>query len=90
MYRCLKGKFHIRKKIPFKDTQCTDCVNNGLLVDALIMAKVKGIKRRITQNVLNSFCPLEKPSDFTEGSVTGISRKLEWEIDKRANYRPQS
>ena len=53
-----------------------------MLVDALIVAKVKGIKRRITQNVLNSFCPLEKPLDFTEGSVTGISRKLEWEIDK--------
>ena len=82
VYQCLKGKFHIRKKIPFKDTQCTDCVNNGLLVDALIVAKVKGIKRRITQNVLNSFCPLEKPLDFTEGSVMSTSRKLEWEIDK--------
>ena len=53
-----------------------------MLVDALIVAKVKGIKRRITQNVLNSFCPLEKPLDFIEGSVMGISRKLEWEIDK--------
>ena len=46
------------------------------------MAQVKGIKRRITQNVLNSFCPLEKPLDFTEGSMMGISRKLEWESDK--------
>ena len=25
VYQCLKGKFLIRKKIPFKDTQCTDC-----------------------------------------------------------------
>ena len=45
-----------------------------MLVHALIVAEVKGIKRRITQ--------IEKPLEFTEGSVTGISRKLEWEIDK--------
>ena len=53
-----------------------------MLVDVLIVAKVKGIKRRITQNVLNSFCPLEKPLDFTKGSTKGISRKLELENDK--------
>ena len=58
VYRCLKGRFPVWKKIPFKDTQCADCVNSSLLVDALIVTKVKGIKRRNTENVLNSFCPL--------------------------------
>ena len=43
------------KKIPFKDTQCADCVNSSLLVDALIVTKIRGIKRRNTENVLNSF-----------------------------------
>ena len=51
VYRCLKGRFHVRKKIPFKDTQCADCVNSSLLVDALIVTKVRGIKRRNTDNV---------------------------------------
>ena len=45
VYRCLKGRFCVRKKIPFKDTQCADCVNSSLLVDALIVAKIRGIKR---------------------------------------------
>ena len=58
VYKCLKGRFCVRKKIPFKDTQCADCVNSSLLVDALIVAKIRGIKRRNTDNVLNSLCPL--------------------------------
>ena len=58
VYRCLKGRFCVHKKIPFKDTQCADCVNSSLLVDALIVTKVRGIKRRNTENVLNSFCLL--------------------------------
>ena len=45
VYRCLKGRFRVRKKIPFKNTQCADCVNSSLLVDALIVAKIRGIKR---------------------------------------------
>ena len=45
VYRHLKGRFHVRKKIPFKDTQYADCVNSSLLVDALIVAKIRGIKR---------------------------------------------
>ena len=52
VYRCLKARFRVRKKIPFKDTQCADCVNSSLLVDALIVTKVRGIKRRNTDNVL--------------------------------------
>ena len=48
---------------PFKDTQCTDCVNNSLLIDALIVSKVKGIKRRMTENILNSLCPTPKKSE---------------------------
>ena len=45
VYRCLKRRFHVRKKVPFKDTQCADCVNSSLLVDALIVAEIRGIKR---------------------------------------------
>ena len=79
VYRCLKGKFRIRKKIPFKDTQCAECVNNSLLVDALIVGKVKGIKRRITENVLNSYCKLEKnESDSNTQNEIKRSRKLEF------------
>ena len=29
-----------------------------MLVDALIVTKIRGIKRQNTDNVLNSFCPL--------------------------------
>ena len=43
VYWCLKGKFQTRRKIPFKDCQCHTCVNNSLLVDALIVAGVKSI-----------------------------------------------
>ena len=41
VYVCLKGKFKVRKKIPFKDCQCDTCLNNSMLVDALIVAGVK-------------------------------------------------
>ena len=79
VYRCLKGKFRIRKKIPFKDTQCAECVNNSLLVDALIVRKVKGIKRRITENVLNSYCKLEHNEGVsTTRNEIKSSRKLEF------------
>ena len=33
VYRSIIGQFRTRRRIPFKDTQCTDCVNNSLLVD---------------------------------------------------------
>ena len=56
----LEMKISCSKKIPFKDTQCADCVNSSLLVDALIVTKIKGIKRRNTDNVLNSFFPWGK------------------------------
>ena len=79
VYRCLKGRFRIRKKIPFKDTQCADCVNSSLLVDALIVAKVRGIRRRNTENVLNSFCPLsDKDKSPSADKDNTISRKLVW------------
>ena len=81
VYRCLKGKFCVRKKIPFKDTQCANCVNSSLLVDALIVAKVKGIKRKNMEKELNSFCPLgEKEKDKCPSAQSdhGIPRRLEW------------
>ena len=76
VYRCLKGKFRTRRKIPFKDCQCRTCLNNSLLVDALIVAGVKGICRSNTQNLLRSYCPLEKKS-----RKNVASRKLEWELE---------
>ena len=47
-------------------------MNNSLLVDALIVAGVNSISHSNTQNVLRSYCPLEKKSI---GNIT--SRKLE-------------
>ena len=82
VYRCLKRRFHVQKKIPFKNTQCADCVNSSLLVDALIVTKVRGIKRRSTENVLNSFCPFPKKEQDKCPSAQnnhGISRRLEWD-----------
>ena len=80
VYRCLKQRFHVQKKKPFKDTQCADCVNSSLLVDALIVTKIRGIKRRNTENVLNSFCPLgEKDKSPSAQNYQGISRRLEWD-----------
>ena len=76
VYRCLKGRFCV----PFKDTQCADCVNSSLLVDALIVTKIRGIKRSNTENVLNSFCPLrEKDKSPSAQNDQGISRRLEWD-----------
>ena len=74
----LERKISCSKKIPFKDTQCADCVNSSLLVDALIVAKVRRIKRRNTENVLNSFCPLgEKDESPSAQKDHGISRRLD-------------
>ena len=87
VYRSIKGKFQTRRRIPFKDTQCTDCVNNSLLIDALIVSKVKGIKRRMTENILNSLCPAKKKSVNNESpngdeSPNGACRRLDWEQDR--------
>ena len=67
------------KKIPLKETQCADCVNSSLLVDALIVAKIRGSKRQNTDNVLNSFCPLvENDKSPSAQNDQGISRRLQW------------
>ena len=79
VYRSIKGKFRTRRRIPFKDTQCTDCVNYSLLVDALIVSKVKGIRRRITENILNSLCPIDINNKESQNSAC---RKLEWQQDR--------
>ena len=88
-------KISCSKKIPFKDTQCADCVNSSLLVDALIVAKVRGFKRRNTENVLNSLCPLgEKDESPSAQKYHGISRRLEWDEkntgESGSYYRSQS
>ena len=70
----------LKKKKPFKHTQCADCVNSSLLVDALIVTKIRGIKRRNTENVVNSCCPLgEKDKSPSAQNDQGISRRLEWD-----------
>ena len=35
------------EKKPFKDTQCADCANSSLLVDALIATKIRESKDEI-------------------------------------------
>lgn len=77
VYRCLKGRFRTRKKIPFKDCQCVTCVNPGCLISSLIVAGVKGISRSNTENVMNSLCPIEQKS-----SVSDPSRKLDFKEEK--------
>ena len=79
VYRSIKGQFRTRRRIAFKDTQCTDCVNNSLLVDALMVSKVKGIRRRITENILNLLCPIDINN---KESQNGTCRKLEWQQDR--------
>ena len=51
VYRSIKGKVRTRRRVPFKDCQCDHCMNHGLLVDALIVADVKGISRRNTHTM---------------------------------------
>ena len=76
----LETKILCLKKIPFKDTQCADCVNSSLLVDALIVTEIRGTKRRNTENVLNSFFPLvENDKSPSTQNDQGISRRLEWD-----------
>ena len=51
-----------------------------MLVDALIVTNIKGIKRRNTDNVLNSFCPLvENDKSPSAQNDQGISRRLQWD-----------
>jgi hypothetical protein len=45
-------------KVPFKDCQCDTCLNTSYYTDALLNAGVKGIYRRGSKNVINSYCPL--------------------------------
>ena len=82
VYRSIKGQFRTRRRIPFKDIQCIDLVNNSLLVDAFIVSKVKGIKRRITENILNLLCPIDT-NIKNEESQNGACRKLERQQDRK-------
>ena len=51
-----------------------------MLIDALIVTKIRGIKRRNTENVLNSFCPLgEEDKSPSAQNDQGISGRLEWD-----------
>ena len=63
VYKCLKGVFRVRKKIPFKECLCDICVNNRLLIDALIAGGVKYVRRSLTENITLSFCPIATNND---------------------------
>ena len=76
VYRCIKGKVRMRRRVPFKDCQCDECLNHGLLIDALIVAGVKGISRRNTHNVLKSFCPMMGKECDTDKRTKGTGRQL--------------
>ena len=56
----------MRRMVSFKDCQCDDYLNHGLLVDALIIAYVKGVSRRNTHNVLKSICYTSKDYECDE------------------------
>ena len=30
VYKCIKGKIRVRRRVLFKDCQCDDCLNHGL------------------------------------------------------------
>ena len=66
----------MRRRVPFKDCQCDECLNHGLLIDALIVAGVKGISRRNTHNVLKSFCPMMGKECDTDERTKGAGRQL--------------
>ena len=76
VYRCIKGKVRMRRRVLFKDCQCDECLNHGLLIDALILAGVKAISRRNTHNVLKSFCPMMGNEYDTDERIKGTGRQL--------------
>ena len=46
----------VSKKIPFKEFLCDMCVNNSLLLDALMVGDLKYLHQSITENIRLSFC----------------------------------
>jgi hypothetical protein len=59
MYNAKPKHIKCMGKIPFRDCQCSDCVNHSLLADALLAINVKGITRKCTMAVIHSLCQLE-------------------------------
>ena len=51
-------------------------MDHSLLVDALIVAGVKGISRRNTHNVLKSFCPIMSKEYHCDKRTKCTGRKL--------------
>ena len=80
VYKCLKGKFKVRKKIPFKDCQCNTCLNNSMLIDALIVAGVKHLRRRITDNIMLSYCPIQQKEKQNDGKNESEDTREEYII----------
>lgn len=78
VYRCIRKTFRTSRKVPFKDCQCDICVNISLLVDSLLANGVKGIKKRITENILQTFCPINKQERDGNASERTTNRKLEF------------
>ena len=66
----------MRKRVQFNGCQFTEYLNHSLLIDALIVAGVKGISRRNTHNVLKSFCPMLGKESDTDERTKGTGRQL--------------
>ena len=79
VYRCLKRDFRVRQKVPFKECLCDTCVNNRLLIDALIVAGVKGLSRSLTDNITLSYCGVAQNKD------PGAHRKLVLDGSKKVH-----
>ena len=82
VYQCLRddGRFKCRNNTPYKDCKCDTCLNNSLIVDALIVAGAKGVVRRISRNILKSYCPVNKKEATGESTCT---RKLQFDDDNQ-------
>ena len=82
VYQCLRddGRFKCRNKTPYKDCKCDTCLNNSLIVNALSVAGVKGVVRRISRNILKSYCPVNKKEATGESTCT---RKLKFDDDNQ-------
>ena len=63
--QCIKNTIHTCRKVPFKQCLCDMCLNNSLLIALLVANGVKGISRKITQNVLDSYCSQELKQQCT-------------------------
>ena len=63
VYRSIRKFVRPSYKIPFRTCQCIICTNSGLIVDGLVVAGVKGISKRLTVNLIRSYCQVNSSTD---------------------------